>query len=223
MSREVCDYLIDMLAPWARVSVRKMFGGFGVYRDGLMFALIADDTPYFKVDDTNQPDYEAAGSEPFTYEAKGKRVTLSYWQVPAEALDDEAALREWAAKAHDAAVRAAAAKRSAKPSQQALDRPVHRLRSLGPKSAAWLKEIGIETERELRAIGAVAAYRRLKARNPEGITLNMLWALHAALEDIHWKAIDAETKARLKTGAMAPATPKLQSDARLKPQRRRKA
>ncbi len=53
MSREVCDYLIDMLAPWAGVSARKMFGGFGLCRDGLMFALIADDTPYFRVDDTN--------------------------------------------------------------------------------------------------------------------------------------------------------------------------
>ncbi len=132
-------------------------------------------------------------------------------------------MREWAAKAFDAAVRAAAAKRSAKPFRQTLDRPVHRLRSLGPKSAAWLKEIGIETEAELRATGAAAAYRRLKAWNPKGITLNMLWALHAALADIHWKAIDAETKARLKREAAPPATPGLQSEVRPRPQRRRKA
>lgn len=201
MSREVCDYLIDVLTPWGRVSARKMFGGFGLYRDGLMFAIIIDDMPYFKVDDINRPDYEAAGSEPFSYEAKGKRVTLSYWQVSAEALDVEATLREWAEKAYDVAVRVAASKKPAKSSRQNSDRPIHRLRSLGPKSAAWLKEIGIETENELRALGAVEAYRRLKYHKPKNVTLNMLWALHAALNGIPLKAIDAETKARLKREA----------------------
>jgi DNA transformation protein and related proteins len=192
MNREVCDYLTDMLAPWATVSARKMFGGFGLYRSGLMFGIVDGDTPYFKADETSRADYEAAGSAPFTYEARGKLVTLSYWQVPAGALDDEACLHEWAEKAYGAAVRAAAGKKTAKPSG---------LRSLGPKSAAWLKEAGIKTEADLRALGAAEAYRRLKVRNPKGVSLNMLWGLHAVLEGISLKIIDSETKARLKREA----------------------
>lgn len=162
MSREYCDYLIDMLAQWAPVTVRKMFGGFGLYRGGLTFAIVVDDTLYFKVDETNRLDYVAAGSAAFTYEARGKRATMSYWQVPAEALDDDSALCEWAEKAYAVAVIASASKKASRPLPPDPNRPVHRMRSLGPKSAAWLKAAGIETEGDLRALGAVAAYRRLK-------------------------------------------------------------
>lgn len=71
------------------------------------------------------------------------------------------------------------------------------MRGIGPKSAIWLEEVGIATEAELRTIGAIGAYRRLKHRDPRGVTLNMLWGLHSALEDIPWTAIDRETKDRL--------------------------
>lgn len=48
MSRDYCDYAIDLLSPWAKVTARKMFGGYGIYRQGKMFAIIVDDTLYFK-------------------------------------------------------------------------------------------------------------------------------------------------------------------------------
>ena len=77
------------------------------------------------------------------------------------------------------------------------------LPGLGPKSVAWLAEVGINTVSELREIGAVAAYRRLKHWNPRLVSLNALYALHAALEGIPWQAVDVETKDRLKAEAAA--------------------
>ncbi len=78
-----------------------MFGGFGVYRSGQIFAIVVEDMLYFKVDDTNRPDYEIAGSEPFTYEAKGgKRQSMAYWLVPPDILDDPEQLAQWAEKAY---------------------------------------------------------------------------------------------------------------------------
>jgi DNA transformation protein and related proteins len=68
---------------------------------------------------------------------------------------------------------------------------------LGPKSTAWLAEVGIDTPEVLREVGAVAAYLRLKHWNPRLVTLNALWGLHAALAGIPWTAIDAATKERL--------------------------
>lgn len=115
MSREFCDHLIDQLSPWAIVTVKSMFGGFGVYRSGQIFGIVDEDMLYFKVDDTNRPDYEAAGSEPFTYEAKGKKNSLSYWLVPSEIMDDPEALSEWAEKAYQVGLRSAQAKSKKKP------------------------------------------------------------------------------------------------------------
>ena len=106
MSREFCEHLIDQLSPWANVTVKSMFGGFGVYRAGQIFGIVDEDMLYFKVDDTNRPDYEAAGSEPFTYEAKGgKKNSLAYWIVKSEIMDDPEALSEWAEKAYQVGLR----------------------------------------------------------------------------------------------------------------------
>ncbi|MBP2312291.1 TfoX/Sxy family protein [Azospirillum soli] len=77
------------------------------------------------------------------------------------------------------------------------DRLIHTLPGLGPTTASWLAEVGIATESDLRALGAVAAYRRLKHWNPKRVSLNALWGLHAALTGIPWTRIDPTTKERL--------------------------
>ena len=84
--------------------------------------------------------------------------------------------------------------------------PVSALPNLGPKSVLWLAEVGITSVGELREVGAVAAYRRLKHWNPRLVGLNALYAMHAALEGVHWRAVDAETKARLRSEAADPPT-----------------
>jgi hypothetical protein len=83
------------------------------------------------------------------------------------------------------------------------------LRNLGPKSDLWLAEVGISTAGELRELGAAAAYRRLKHWNPRLVGLNALYAMHAAIEGTHWRAVDDETKARLRAEAdVGPPTPR---------------
>ena len=103
-------HVADLLDP-IDATVRRMFGGHGLFRDGLMFALIADDRLYFKVDDGNRDAFTAAGSEPFTYLRRGRPASLSYYGVPDDALEDPEALRGWAELGIAAAHRAAAAKR----------------------------------------------------------------------------------------------------------------
>lgn len=104
VSREYCEYLADMLSPWAKVNARAMFGGFGLYRGDRIFGIVVEDTLYFKVSASNRAVYETAGSEPFSYQAKGRRVAMSYWQVPADVLDDAETLCQWAEKAYRVAV-----------------------------------------------------------------------------------------------------------------------
>lgn len=100
------DFILETLRPWRPVSARRMFGGHGIYHAGVMFALIADGQLFLKVDDESRPDFEAAGLGPFVYEAKGRRVALSYYQAPDAMLDESEVAREWAERGWQAALRA---------------------------------------------------------------------------------------------------------------------
>lgn len=82
-----------------------MFGGYGLFLDGLMFGLVADEVLYFKVDSGNRPDFDAAGLSPFLYQRQGKDIALSYCQAPPEVLEDSELARQWGAAAYAAAQR----------------------------------------------------------------------------------------------------------------------
>jgi DNA transformation protein len=86
-----------------------MFGGVGLYHHGIFFGLIDDDTLYLKVDDSNRTDFERAGSRPFQPYGEGS-YSMQYYELPAEALEDRAAIREWVLKSV-AAQKSATAKR----------------------------------------------------------------------------------------------------------------
>ena len=97
VSDEFIDYVIDQLAAWAEVSVRRMFGGAGLYCDGAMFGLIADDIAYLKVDDSNREDFVKAGSSPFNpFPDRAKTTVMSYYEVPADILENQDLLGKWA-------------------------------------------------------------------------------------------------------------------------------
>jgi DNA transformation protein len=113
VSSEYIDYILDQLACVGEVSARRMFGGAGLYLNGLFFALIAHDTLYFKVDDSNRPDFETAGMGPFRPFGE-KSYAMHYYEVPIEVVEDDDTLRVWAAKALDVAQRALSAGRKKK-------------------------------------------------------------------------------------------------------------
>lgn len=77
------------------IRARNMFGGVGIYAGDLFFALIADDTLYFKVDDSNRPDFEALGMRPFLPYGDEREV-MQYYEVPTDLLDDPDGLGPWA-------------------------------------------------------------------------------------------------------------------------------
>jgi DNA transformation protein len=108
---EFVEFVIESLQPLRGVSARRMFGGFGIYKDGVMFALIADDQLYFKVDDGNRAAYEDAGLPHFTYTDKGKSIRMPYREAPSDGFDDPDILCAWAREAYSAALRTRKPKR----------------------------------------------------------------------------------------------------------------
>lgn len=102
------DFVVgDLLADIPGISSRAMFGGWSVYKAGVIFAIIADDRIYFKVDDTNRTDYERYDSRPFVYaQGNHKPTTMSYWELPEEISEDREQLCVFVQRAVEASLRA---------------------------------------------------------------------------------------------------------------------
>jgi DNA transformation protein len=100
----ILTHILELLRPLKGVSARAMFGGYEIYKDGKMFAIVVEDELFFKVTGANRAAYHERGLKPFTYERKGKQVSLSYYQAPAECLDESRIMQEWAESAFGAAM-----------------------------------------------------------------------------------------------------------------------
>ena len=99
----------EIFEPLGPVSLKRMFGGHGIYRQGRIFALEADGAIWMKSDAESREAFVAAGSRPFSYQtSKGEVTIASYWSLPEAAFDDPDELRRWAAMAEAAADRAKA-------------------------------------------------------------------------------------------------------------------
>jgi DNA transformation protein len=111
------DHVVELMAGWAPVRARRMFGGHGLYRDAKMFALIADDMLYLKIDAATRQRFAEAGSAPFIYGGGGRRIEMSYWQAPDACLEEPAVMCAWCTLAWEVACRTATAAAPRKPAQ----------------------------------------------------------------------------------------------------------
>lgn len=110
MSEALIEHLRDLFEPLGPVSARAMFGGHGLYFDGIIIGVIMDEAVYLKTDAETRGRFEAAGCAPFVYEMKGKSLPMSYWSLPEDAMDSPQAMRPWALLAIEAARRKPVAK-----------------------------------------------------------------------------------------------------------------
>ncbi|ANG95767.1 competence protein TfoX [Brucella pseudogrignonensis] len=104
--------LRDLFEGLGTISIRRMFGGKGIYHQGLIVALVVQDELLLKADQESAPAFIAAGSTQWTYDGRknGKTVAMPYWSVPDEAYDDPEIMTEWARLAFAASLRSEAKK-----------------------------------------------------------------------------------------------------------------
>lgn len=108
---EFVDHLCEQLSPMGSISARAMFGGWSLYCDGLIFAIVVDDEPFLKADEQTIPSFTAQGMGPFTYHGKdGVPRHMAYYRLPGEALEDRLQLLQWSRDALGVALRSQAKK-----------------------------------------------------------------------------------------------------------------
>ena len=99
------EFVLECLRPWRVVTARRMFGGHGLYHSGVMFALVHQGQLFLKVDEESRGLFESEGLKAFVYQARGRRVALSYHRAPDAMLDEPEVAREWAERGWQAALR----------------------------------------------------------------------------------------------------------------------
>jgi DNA transformation protein len=97
--------LDDVFASFGPIRAQRMFGGYGIFRDDLMFALVAGDVLYLKADEAMAAELAARELGPFEYTKQGRRMQIGYFTAPAEVFDDPDEAKRWAQKAYAAALR----------------------------------------------------------------------------------------------------------------------
>jgi len=105
---EFIEFLLEQMQPVGSVEAKAMFGGYGIYHEGIMFALVADDVLYLKTDGNNRARFDNRNLPAFQYDKNGKRYSMSYNEAPGEVYDDPDDMALWANSAIGAARRNAA-------------------------------------------------------------------------------------------------------------------
>ena len=102
---EFIEFLRETFEEFGTIDARKMFGGYGIYHEGIMFALVEKNILYLKADETTKKLFQSQGLTPFQYARAGNVVKLSYYQAPEEVFDDRGKAAVWAQRAYEVALK----------------------------------------------------------------------------------------------------------------------
>ena len=102
---EFIDYLHELFEQLGPITTRRMFNGHTLYHQGLPIGIVYDESLYLKADGEHAEACTAQGLPQFTYEQRGKRIGLPYYQAPESILEDRAEAAIWGRKAFEAALR----------------------------------------------------------------------------------------------------------------------
>ncbi|BCO25491.1 hypothetical protein MIZ03_0352 [Rhodoferax lithotrophicus] len=191
-SQSTMDFLLDQLSGCGPVSARKMFGEYCLYFAGKPVGLVCDNQLFLK----NLPQVRALMPEPV--EGIPYPKARPHLLVSADLWDDRHSLGLWVRVTAEALDELAATRPLKKPRPQAGRgvKAVAELPNLGPRSQQMLQAAGINTVAQLRKLGAVAAYARVKRVTPAA-SLNLLWALEGALTGLPWQVVSREHRTSL--------------------------
>ncbi len=189
VSKEFLEDVLNDLRFLGEIESKRMFGGYGLYSDGLFFGLLSQDMLFFKVGEAGRAECEEAGIPAFDPYGDGKGMS-SYFEVPSEVRSKRKELKRW----FERALAEAAKKKPKKKSGLAA------LRNIGPVSRPWLKAVGVKSLADLEERGAVDIFLAVRESGVK-VSVNLLYALEGARTDRHWNKLSPAERSSLKQRA----------------------
>ncbi len=183
MDKPVLKDSMRLFEQLGRVKSRSMFGGFGIFIDDAMFALVVKDQLHIRADEQSSKTFQQQGYEPYVYKKRGFPVVTKYFALPDDSWDNPEQIITKAKAALEAAKQERKAQAQTKP-DRLKDLPNMRL-----ATERMLKKAGIESVDMLQQKGAVEAYRAVQETHTTDVSIELLWALEGAIEGKHWSVI----------------------------------
>lgn len=191
MDKPVLKNSLKLFEKFGKVKSRSMFGGFGVFVDEAMFALVVNDALHIRSCSSIDQQFTTAGYQPYVYKKRGFPVVTKYFALPDTMWDNTDEILKIAEIALDAARNEKVSIAEEKPSR------LKDLPNLRLGTERMLKKAGIASVSELRGMGSVKAFKAIQASQESTVNIELLWALEGALNGTHWSVISQDRRKEL--------------------------
>lgn len=183
MDKPILKDSMRLFEPLGRIKSRSMFGGFGIFADDTMFALVVHDKLHIRADDALTEQFRQQGLEPYVYHKRGFPVVTKYFALSEEWYQDSAKTLQTATDALSLAKQEKSTQAKTKPTR------IKDLPNLRLATERMLKKAGIESVENLEQVGSVQAYKAIQASHDTQVSLELLWALEGAIKGTHWSVV----------------------------------
>ncbi len=175
------------------IKSRSMFGGFGIFCDDTMFALVVNDRLHLRAGKQNEKEFKQLNMVPYTYKKRGFPVITKYFEIPANWWEEEEILIGFSLRALEIAKSDQSVKKTSVATR------IKDLPNLRLANERMLKKVGIDSVEKLQKEGAVRAFQALQNNTSSSLSLDMLWALEGAIDGRHWSVITPQRRNELLT------------------------
>ncbi len=175
------------------IKSRSMFGGFGIFCDDTMFALVVNDRLHLRAGKQNEKEFKQLDMVPYTYKKRGFPVITKYFEIPMDWWEKEEVLMGFVVRAHEIARDDKNIKKTTVATR------IKDLPNLRLANERMLKKVGIDSVEKLHQEGAVRAFQALQRNTSSSLSLDMLWALEGAIDGRHWSVITPQRRNELLT------------------------
>ncbi|MGC9421100.1 TfoX/Sxy family DNA transformation protein [Vibrio sp.] len=191
MDKPVLKDSMRLFEPLGRIKSRSMFGGFGIFANDTMFALVVNNQLHIRANDKLAAKFKQQGYQPYVYTKKGFPVVTKYYALPETSWSDPQFILSEAQSALTIAQLERDNQEQSKP-ERLKDLPNLRL-----ATERMLKKAGINSVEQLHQQGALAAYQAIQRSHSSEVSLELLWALEGAIERKHWSVIPLSRREEL--------------------------
>ena len=191
MDKPTLKNTLQFFDSLGEIKSRSMFGGFGIFCDDTMFALVVNDRHHLRAGSQNEKEFKQLDMVPYTYKKRGFPVITKYFEIPMTWWEQEDVLMGFAVRALEIAKQDQDVKKSSVATR------IKDLPNLRLATERMLKKVGIDSVEKLQSQGAVRAFQALQKNTGSSLSLDMLWALEGAIDGKHWSVVSPQRRNEL--------------------------